>query len=145
MDIETIQQYNKPKKGHRRQVSDFEEEGRENLSSEGNENDTHEDVRIANQPKIPHEPKFNDFNKKFQKFEENLLSRNKDMGPPLHFNTDKPTDVRNYLNTRTGLSNKLSQYNAKQPEINNRRPSNKTHALNRSRNRGRHTESDSSN
>ena len=37
LDQNTFQQARKGKKGHRRQPSEFEEEGRENLSAEGDE------------------------------------------------------------------------------------------------------------
>jgi hypothetical protein len=146
LDEHKIQRCKKAAKGHRRQVSEFEEEGRENLSSEGNENDTNIDFRIAKPPKIQQE-KFNDLNKK--------TSRNTEMCNTVQSKTDKLAHSRNQFYKGQFLSNKFAQQKLKEDES-RRDPAqqlrktmtktNKAHALNRSRNRGRnHDSNDSSN
>ena len=140
-----FQQSKRPKM-HRRQISEFEEEGKENLSSEGDEHDTHEAWNIANPPKIQQE-KFNDLNKKF--------SRNENISQIGNFQTDIQNDGRNSLYNWQFLSqklygNKTKEDNSNKGQNNYRRSMYKSpkvgHNLNRSRNSIRHTNSkDSSN
>ena len=132
-------------KMHRRKISEFEEEGKENLSSEGDEHDTKE-TYIAKPPKIQQE-KFNDLNKKF--------SRNPEISQLGNFKTDIPIEGSLKMHSQLFSSQKTAQdesrEEANQRDQNNfRRSIHKSskipHNINRSRNAGRNTHSnDSSN
>lgn len=73
-------------------TNEFDEDGLENLSSEGNEWD--DSSSYANPPKVS----------------TNILSRNNSqMGDMMYFKTDKPNNSRNYLFNGDFLSNKFTQ------------------------------------
>ena len=129
--------------------NEFEEDGLENLSSEGNE-------WISNST-YTKPPKANDHN----------LSRNNQIGNSIHFRTDKSINSRNHLFNGEFLSNKFTQSSKQKDEENlpnhqvtrhkrcsdkdNRKPNQceklrravkKTpNGLNRSRNKNRYTDS----
>lgn len=139
LDQQKIQKYKRPVKRHQRQNSGFEEDGKENLSSEGDEHEPHVHKRMVNHPKIQQE-KVNDLNKKF--------SRNAEM--VTHFKTDKV--VSDNINSLKGSFmsqkslNHKSKYENYAKEMNQqmrrmmKQPS-KNSGLNRSRNRIRNTNS----
>jgi hypothetical protein len=129
-------------------TNDFDEDGLENLSSEGNEWDDHSS--FANPPKVNN----------------NIMSRNNnEIGNMMYFRTDKPSNSRNNLCNGEFLSNKFTQskpkddecqqelmYNFKSPSAfehtrnqcqNLRRSATKNSKaqLNRSRNKSRHNDS----
>lgn len=72
-------------------TNEFEEDGLENLSSEGNEWD---DSSYSVQQPIPN------------------LSRNNEIGNKMHFRTDKPNNSRNHFANGEFLSNKFTQSKA---------------------------------
>lgn len=134
LDQQKIQKYKRPVKRHQRQNSGFEEDGKENLSSEGDEHEPHVFKRMANHPKIQQE-KVNDLNKKF--------SRNIEM--VTHFKTDKV--VSDKINSLKGsFASQKSKHENYAKAMNQqmrrmmKQPS-KNSGLNRSRNRIRHTNS----
>jgi hypothetical protein len=139
LDQQKIQKYKRPVKRHQRQNSGFEEDGKENLSSEGDEHESHIHRRTANQPKIQQE-KFNDLNKKFSRNGETVT----------HFKTDKITyDEINSLKGSFMSQKSLNQKSkhANYAKVMNqqmrkmiKQPSNNA-GLNRSRNRIRHSNS----
>jgi hypothetical protein len=135
LDDHKLQQFKRPKVMHKRQKSEFEEDGLENLSAEGNEYDT------LNQPKIQQE-KFNNLNKKY--------SRNVDIHNTGHFKTDTPNERGNLYKSNL-LANKLTSNHQKHETLkdpsNLRRTMYKANNggnLNRSRNKGRNDSRDGS-
>lgn len=79
------------------QAPEFEEEGKENLSSEGDETDVKERTYLAKPPKIQQE-KFNDLSRKF--------SRNPGFSQVGNFKTDVPTEDTTKLHSAKFLSQK---------------------------------------
>lgn len=141
LDDHLFQQFKRPKIMHKRQISEFEEDGLENLSSEGNEYDT------LNQPKIQQD-KFNNLNKKYSR---NADINNNISGSQLvGFKTDKPNERGNLYKSNL-LVNKLTSTHQKHEnpkDSHNIRRSmhkgSKAHNLNRSRNKGRNDSRDES-
>lgn len=142
LDQNKLQKWSKQKKHHRRKPSEFDEEGKENLSSEGNEHDLYDNAKTANQPKIQQE-KFNDLNKKF--------SRNFENHNEVIYKTGKQTDSRNTLQNGDFVNNRFTYLNLNDNcgkhnnQINTRRSqahNSKIPHINRSRNRSRQYESE---
>ena len=135
-----FQQSKRPKM-HRRKISEFEEEGKENLSAEGDEHESQESLSIANPPKIQQD-KFNNMSKKF--------SRNANIPQIGNFRTDIQYEGKNDVPTSHFLSqklygNKIREEQKSNKQSNFRRSIHKSpkvpHNLNRSRNAIRHTTS----
>jgi len=141
IDKQKIENSKHPARRHQRKISEFEEEGKENLSSEGDEHEVTRNQRMSNQPKFQHE-KFNDLNVKF--------SRNQQMNSDHHFKTDKVVDNRGLAYKKNASLMKQTQYRTKldnntktanQHARKHAKKSAKGYGLNRSRNGGRNTNS----
>lgn len=145
LDQNKLQKWSKQTKHHRRKPSEFDEEGKENLSSEGNEHDFWDNSKTANQPKIQQE-KFNDLNKKF--------SRNFENQTDVIYKTGKQAESRNTLQNGDFVNNKFTYLNLQDNgnkqnyQLNMRRTqahNSKIPHINRSRNRSRKYESEEEN
>lgn len=135
LNEDVIQQSKRPKQ-HRRKNSEFEEEGKENLSSEGDETDTKERNYLDTSQK-----RFTDLSRKF--------SRNPGFSQVGNFKTDIPTKDTSKISAQF-LSQKSSfgKYNQKVNEKKRKvqgRNSKIQASQNRSRNAGRHQSRDSEN